>query len=826
MNKYLLGILVLVVLTSSVYIFFPENVRLDIGSTYSTFKVWENGEWITSGQEYTILYDGTAKMRANSRTVETFINDNKTTIIRTANFKDNITAIDTYVFDGNIKDIELFPISHNVRILNGEGKIFLYEVTKLLYTGETINGITSPQSYGHKMKIEWEAGNYYSRIYKYANKDEGKLSIRYKLDEPEESFEVRLFDPWWNTDWINCRNITLTEANGLERVNEVMRFNLTGLTLSNATKEVRIVDGPCDVGGNELTSQVISSDDSTWAEVLFLANASASGDTIYSVYYNYPSATVPSYSDMVTLAGNSSHNISQGLGQYPYNLSLLMNSLGSGYGMEVEGTELTSSSDRYIWVLSGGIGKKCSLIYDGVLEAKYVCDATNNSICASDEICQTWYFNPSSFDMRLNKDSARKYFRTTFATTRNFYFNNTNAANPREVTFSNGYLTMNNSNLTNSEVYFLWNEDLNDTDFADLVGSASYNQVYLFYWEGIVGTNETNLTIRTQIDGKSTNYNTDGQNWETKFDNPLSVTLGTEETGTILSLNLSYGPPNTDIFRFGICSSSFENSSAIPQNQTNTYGIDYICNNGTATSDVQIKLSGALNTGWTWYASNESDFIDFIKGYSGGLTEGSLSPEIVEATVFNFVNVNYVNDSDQSTSSNRINYGGSADITFTSINFSLPSVAGFNPSYFSFDARFLYNVSKNNTLYSYADCDPLLNSGFCYFNFDSLEWVGIGPATLSAGNHLINVSLPDNAFGDSGEVWMKSGEWFTGSGDSVDFWEIWITYNPSFAFSPLTTSYQTIHPGLAVDACTYIWHIANCSYVTQNPGAYEQYQGV
>ncbi len=72
------------------------------------------------------------------------------------------------------------------------------------------------------------------------------------------------------------------------------------------------------------------------------------------------------------------------------------------------------------------------------------------------------------------------------------------------------------------------------------------------------------------------------------------------------SVNLSFGPPDTTAFVFSRCGPDFQNDSAIPINQTDTYGIDYVCNNGTASGDIQIKLSGTLNQNWTIWADNES----------------------------------------------------------------------------------------------------------------------------------------------------------------------------------------------------------------------------
>ena len=194
--------MLLVVLSASIYVVLPNNVRIDVENTKTTFKVWENGMWVLAGTERTIIQDGTKIMRAKSRNVYYAIEDNISTITRVANFKENITVIDMYVFDGGTKEVELYPISHTINILNAEGKILNYEVKDLLYIGETIKDIESPQKFGHKMKVEWESGNYYSKIYKYKSRDEGKLTVKYRIDSSDYNKNVRLFDPIVGNDLI------------------------------------------------------------------------------------------------------------------------------------------------------------------------------------------------------------------------------------------------------------------------------------------------------------------------------------------------------------------------------------------------------------------------------------------------------------------------------------------------------------------------------------------------------------------------------------------------------------------------------------------------
>lgn len=198
-KKYWIGFLVLVILTSSIYIMLPGNVRIDVQKTRTIFYVWENESWVLSGIEYVNLFDGSAKMRAKSRNINYSTEGNITNIVRIANYKNNISTKETYTFDGSTKDVELFPINHEIIVYNatreGPEYILQYEVQKLLYTGETVWDISSPQSFGHMMKVEWEEGNYYSRIYKYKDKDEGKLTVKYRIDSNHFIKDVRLFDP-------------------------------------------------------------------------------------------------------------------------------------------------------------------------------------------------------------------------------------------------------------------------------------------------------------------------------------------------------------------------------------------------------------------------------------------------------------------------------------------------------------------------------------------------------------------------------------------------------------------------------------------------------
>jgi len=216
MKKYILSAaLVLVILSASLYFVLSDEYRIDIKNTYTSFKVYENGSWELAGEERSLLYDGTTKMRAiNGRKVNFTIEDNLTTAYRYAYFKNNITVIDKYVFNSSTDDVELFPVSHEITVLNAERErhyILVYEVSKLEYFGETTKDLGSAHEFGHNMKVEWEDGNYYERIYKYKDKNEGKLEIKYRIDSNNFTKKVRLFDPIISADSV-FTNLIYNEA--------------------------------------------------------------------------------------------------------------------------------------------------------------------------------------------------------------------------------------------------------------------------------------------------------------------------------------------------------------------------------------------------------------------------------------------------------------------------------------------------------------------------------------------------------------------------------------------------------------------------------------
>lgn len=106
---------------------------------------------------------------------------------------------------------------------------------------------------------------------------------------------------WWNASFTKCKNITLADTRTINRTFEPVKVNLTGLTKQEDDDDVRIVSASCQNGGSEIPRDVISNT-STSAYTVFLANyTTTDAEHVYSVYYDYAGASAPSYSTTLTM---------------------------------------------------------------------------------------------------------------------------------------------------------------------------------------------------------------------------------------------------------------------------------------------------------------------------------------------------------------------------------------------------------------------------------------------------------------------------------------------------------------------------------------------
>lgn len=193
-KKIYFGVLILVILSASFYILLPDKIRIDVQNTKTLFSVYEEDKFVLSATEYVNLFDGTKKMRAKSRSIEQRIDGDMLIIKRLSLWKDNITTITEYKFMKDISDVELIPIKATTTCINCEGKILHFEYRDISYDGET-KKIKSPFSFGHNMKLEWQDGAYFSKVYQQKVSD--KIIIKYRPTTDYEMFNVRMFDPMY-----------------------------------------------------------------------------------------------------------------------------------------------------------------------------------------------------------------------------------------------------------------------------------------------------------------------------------------------------------------------------------------------------------------------------------------------------------------------------------------------------------------------------------------------------------------------------------------------------------------------------------------------------
>jgi len=192
-KKIISAFLIVVFLASSIYFLMPGKVRIDIGKTNTKYSVWENEKWVLAATEYVNLYDGSKKMRASSRALNYWEDSENAYVNRTSIWKEGIITNQIYTFSKKVEAVENFPFRNEFECFNCVGKIVHYEIRDILYTGET-KIIDSPFSFGHNMKIEWEDGAYYSKVFQQKVASD-KIIIKYRPDEDYEKYEVRLFDP-------------------------------------------------------------------------------------------------------------------------------------------------------------------------------------------------------------------------------------------------------------------------------------------------------------------------------------------------------------------------------------------------------------------------------------------------------------------------------------------------------------------------------------------------------------------------------------------------------------------------------------------------------
>ena len=205
-KKYILGSIAIILALSFVIISMPGigvKMRVDEDKTTFYVKLLDDagipyGRYLVSGREYNRLFSGNTLQYRDKSTINinTTIDNatNSTTIIRSTGYQNGAIIKDTYEFDGGTTDVELFPVSHKVEVINGSGLFYRYTVDELKDTGEKRKLIDEYEiSFGMRMKVELDEGYNWAWIgWPYGS---DSLSAQYKIETDYEVFNVRLSDP-------------------------------------------------------------------------------------------------------------------------------------------------------------------------------------------------------------------------------------------------------------------------------------------------------------------------------------------------------------------------------------------------------------------------------------------------------------------------------------------------------------------------------------------------------------------------------------------------------------------------------------------------------
>lgn len=176
---------------------------------------------------------------------------------------------------------------------------------------------------------------------------------------------------WWNTSFTRCVNLTLVDSNATEftRTNELHApVNVTGLTGSNLTKELRLVNAGCGMSGNEVPYWIVLKDDvnpangSKWAAITFLPNKTAGVATNWSVYSDAHDAAYPDYQRVmmfaetfnVTSLNTNYWNVSQSSGTW-----IIDYSDGVAFGKTLTQTDNSAGNKRMPMAVNLSIDGVC-----------------------------------------------------------------------------------------------------------------------------------------------------------------------------------------------------------------------------------------------------------------------------------------------------------------------------------------------------------------------------------------------------------------------------------------------------------------------------------
>jgi len=350
---------------------------------------------------------------------------------------------------------------------------------------------------------------------------------------------------WWNEDWHRCRDVRLYQENILARTKEAVKVMISDIDITECD-QLRFVNAPCNEGGNEIPSQILDDSDEANGNclMLVLVDRPTASDVVYSVYYDNPSATLPTYTDEVTVTGDSSWHIDA-----PNYKDISFQKTGGSFKnwSDKNGQAMYSSSNpngfelmsncagsNHYFGINGVSGNTCTL-KKGPLAVNIFCIAAANNANTVD-----WWFYPDYFEFNAthgtNGGENFRYFIVLTPANFNKYYWTNSSGDQNDIQGSGPWGYMND--ITGYAVIDLqsnfiavWDESLPGAKNVKLASSDGISRFYLEGFNGIGGTcalDSDYFSARFKLDyGDASNQL--GKDEENRFDYPLNYEIGNEK---------------------------------------------------------------------------------------------------------------------------------------------------------------------------------------------------------------------------------------------------------------------------------------------------------
>jgi len=299
--KIISGFLLIAIFSTGIYFSLSDagaRLRVDEDKTTYYIKYLDDngdvyGRWLVSGREYNKIKDGSSLIKRHAKDIDVRhyyynlsnldwidITDFKSDeiiklppsefkTIRTTPYFNEGSIIDTYILDSRIDDAEFLPIEHMVEFYDmntcgDRGCIYEYEVKDLEYDGITRDAI-SPEDFGMRMKVEWQEGYYYAKVFQQKSSD--KLLVKYRIKDDYVKLNVRLFDPIYFPD-DNISTVTY-DYNFANKTIYITKHHMINESYKVPIYINKSYEAPCNVTNEtECYTPCINLSNSTWCQEL------------------------------------------------------------------------------------------------------------------------------------------------------------------------------------------------------------------------------------------------------------------------------------------------------------------------------------------------------------------------------------------------------------------------------------------------------------------------------------------------------------------------------------------------------------------------------